>query len=207
LLVAIKAELLNTAEHYDELGSVRKQYSVLMTHVALDQPEGYSIEEFRLAFAEQLPLQGLEAAAQALYQALEGAGDQREEFWENRFKPFWEIWPKSADRFTPQISKSFALLVLATGSKFPEARKLLHSWHKDSDDPHVVVQKLNNSGLCSSFPDDALTFLFQVIDQERPWRRWQISLRECLKDIAKAAPELENNPSFQELSYYAQREP
>ena len=207
LLVAIKADLLNTAEHYDELGSVRKQYSVLMTHVALDQPEGYSIEEFRLAFAEQLPLHGLEAAAQALYQALEGAGDQREEFWENRFKPFWEIWPKSADRFTPQISKSFALLVLATGSKFPEARKLLHSWHKDSDDPHVVVQKLNNSGLCSSFPDDALTFLFQVIDQKRPWRRWQISLRECLKDIAKAAPALENNPSFQELSDYAQREP
>jgi hypothetical protein len=201
LLVAIKADLLNTAKHYEELGPDRKRFAAFLTDVALDQPEGYIMEEFRSAFAT-LPPQGLEAAAQTLRQTLEGAGDQREEFWENRFKPFWEIWPKSAKQITPQIAKSFALLVVAADCKFPDAVALLQSWLQGSDDPQVVVQKLNNTNLCSSFPKDALTFLHCAVDQSRPWRPWQPSLRQCLETIQRAEPRLADDHRFRELRDY-----
>ncbi|WIC27921.1 hypothetical protein QM048_06405, partial [Escherichia coli] len=54
------------------------------------------VEEFRTAISA-LPQEGLEVAAQALYQALEGAGDQREEYWKNRVQPFWQqVWQSPA---------------------------------------------------------------------------------------------------------------
>jgi hypothetical protein len=35
-----------------------------------------------------LPQEGLQEAAQALSQALVGAGEQREDYWKNRIQPF-----------------------------------------------------------------------------------------------------------------------
>ncbi|MFM7643067.1 MAG: SIR2 family protein [Cyanobium sp.] len=202
LWLDLKADALSTAEHYNELGPDRDRFAACLTQVALNQPKGFSVEEFRSAFAA-LPPSGLEAAAQELYQALEAAGDQREAFWDTRVKPFWEIWPKSQQSCTRQLAKFFALLVLATGSRFPEAVTLLQAWLQGSDDPHVVVQRLNESDRCSHFPEDALSFLHHVVDQSRPWRQWQTSLRECLVTIKGAAPPLANDPRFRKLWDYA----
>ncbi|MEY4352468.1 MAG: hypothetical protein RLZZ609_709 [Cyanobacteriota bacterium] len=184
-----------------ELGQASKQFAVFLTHVALDRPKGFSVTEFRWAFAA-LPPPELEAAAQALYQALDAACDQREAFWDTRVKPFWAIWPKDKDSWTPQIAKSLALLVLAAGSKFPEALKALQDWLQESDDPHVVVRKLHTTNLCGSFPEDALRFLDHVVDRNRPWRPWQTSLRECLATIQRSDPRLANDLRFRTLWDY-----
>ena len=50
----------------------------------------------------------------ALAQALEGAADQREDYWRNRVQPFWRhVWPKSRDLTNPRISAALIRLVIA----------------------------------------------------------------------------------------------
>ncbi|MCV5934801.1 hypothetical protein OFO87_32280, partial [Escherichia coli] len=66
---------------------------------------------------------------QALYQALEGAGDQREEYWKNRVQPFWQqVWPKSRNLATPRISESLTRMVIAARGEFPAALAVVQDW-------------------------------------------------------------------------------
>lgn len=73
LLLAFKAEFLDTANHYADLADHDQQFAAIFTYAALGPLEGYTAEEFREAFAT-FPLKALQEAAQALSQALEGAG-------------------------------------------------------------------------------------------------------------------------------------
>ncbi len=202
LLLAIKTEFLDTAAHYNELGQARDRFAAVLTRVALHQPEVYSVDEFCPAFAA-LPQRGLEAAAQALYEELDGAGDQREAFWDHRVKPVWEAWPKSANRVTPQISEYLALLVIASGAKFPDALHDLYACLGRLERPHIVVQRLRTSDLCNQFPKDALRLIALVVDQDRSWRGWQPSLRQCLEQIRGADPKLELHCQYKQLWRYS----
>lgn len=105
LLTAFKSQFLESANHYADLGEHRQQFATFLTYAALGPTEGYTEEEFRAAIGA-LPQEGLEESAQALSQALEGAADQRENYWKNRAQPFWQqIWPKSAT-WPPRASPS-----------------------------------------------------------------------------------------------------
>jgi hypothetical protein len=88
LLTALKLQFLESAHHYAELGEHREQFAAFLTYASLGPTEGYSVDEFRSAIGA-LPQEGLEQSAQALAQALEGAADQREDYWKNRVQPFW----------------------------------------------------------------------------------------------------------------------
>lgn len=97
LLLAFKPQLLETARHYGDLGEHGQQFAAFLTYAALGPVDGYSMEEWRAAIAA-LPYEGLQESAQALVQALEGAAEQREEYWKNRIQPFWQdVWPKSRE--------------------------------------------------------------------------------------------------------------
>lgn len=92
--------------------------------------------------------------AEAMVQGLEGAADQREEYWENRIQPLWKsIWPKSRDLATSSISGSFARLSIAAGDKFPVALKAVRDWLRPIEHPNHIVHRLYQSGLCRRFPD------------------------------------------------------
>ena len=68
------------------------------------------MDEFRSAMGA-LPQDGIEASAQALFQALEGSADRREDYWKNRVQPFWQqAWPKSRDLVTPRLAERLILL-------------------------------------------------------------------------------------------------
>ena len=74
--------------------STTEQFAQFLTYAALDPVEGYSTRDFQIAM-EALPQEGLNLAARALLHALEGSGEQREDYWKNRIKPFWQqIWPQ-----------------------------------------------------------------------------------------------------------------
>jgi hypothetical protein len=201
-LTALKPLLLDSANHYADLGEHRQQFATFLTYAALGPTEGYTVEEFRSAIGA-LPQQGLEESAQALSQALEGAADQREDYWKNRAQPFWQqVWPKSRDLATPRIAESLTRLVIAARGEFPAALTVVRDWLQPIEHPHYVVHLLNESGLCRRFPVEALSLLNLVTSDEQ-WASRELS--QCLDDIEQAAPLLAQDARYQRLREYDRR--
>lgn len=202
LLKAFKSKFLDSAHHYDDLGDHRQQFATFLTYAALGPTTGYTVEEFRTAIGA-LPQEGLEESAQGLYQALEGAGDQREDYWRNRAQPFWQqIWPKSRKLATPRIAESLTRLVIASRNEFPSALQTVQGWLQRLEHPDYVVGLLAESRICSKFPKDALLLLSLIItDQEWVPR----DLDNCLNQIANSDPKLTQDRKFTQLKEYSRK--
>ncbi|SOB74602.1 SIR2-like domain-containing protein [Marinobacter sp. LV10R510-11A] len=202
LLIAIKSQFLESANHYADLGEHGQQYAAFLTYAALGPIEGYTLEEFRTAFAA-LPQDGLEESARALSQSLEGAADQCEEYWENRVQPFWHhIWPKSRDLVTPLIAELLARLSIAARAEFPAALAAVRHWLQPIEYPDYLISLLQESGLCTRFPDDSLILLSTVIADQQWLSR---ELGQCLEELVKAAPQLVYNAQYQRLHEHFER--
>jgi hypothetical protein len=202
LLLAFKPQFLETARHYGELGEHAQQFAAFLTYAALGPVDGYTAEEWRAAIGA-LPQEGLQESAQALTQALEGAADQREEYWKNRIQPFWQdIWPKSRDLATPDISESLARLCIAAGSEFPAALTAVQDWLHPIEHPYYVIHRLHESGLCGRFPSHALQLLAAIVTSQ-PWGAPELG--QCLDLIVQSDASLAQDPSYQRLREYARR--
>jgi hypothetical protein len=199
LLTAFKPQFLDTAMHYADLGEHRQQFATFLTYAALGPTEGYTVEELRSAIGA-LPKEGLEESAEALFQAIEGAAEQREDYWKNRIQPFWQqIWPKSRDLATPRISESLTRLVIAARGQFPAALAAVQDWLQPIEHPHYVVHLLCESGLCGQYPVDALNLLNAIIRDEQ----WcPQDLGKCLDQIVQAAPNLAQDARYLRLRDY-----
>ena len=202
LLIAFKSEFLETARRYRDLGEHSGQFAIFLTYAALEPLEGYSAEDFRLA-AEALPEDGLLAVAQALSRALEASGDQREDYWRNRVQPFWQrIWPKSGDRASAGIALALASLSIAAGEEFPAALRAVDHWLLPIEHPYVVLNQLQNSGLCDRFPLEVLR-LMHAIHHDQSWASQD--LRVCLDAILRADPDIAQDSRYTRLREYARR--
>lgn len=202
LLIAFKAQFLESATRYADLGEHRQQFAVFLTYAALGPTEGYTAEEFRSAIGA-LPQEGLEESAQALSQALEGAADQREDYWKNRIQPFWKyVWPKSRDFATPRIAESLTRLIIAARSEFPAALTAMQDWLQPIEHPYYVVHLLQESGLCSRFPADALHLLDTVIADQQ-WAPQELG--QCLDMIVQDSPQLTQDVRYLRLREYSRR--
>ncbi|HHQ4736059.1 TPA: hypothetical protein ACSP5K_001207, partial [Aeromonas veronii] len=196
LLMAFKPHLLACAGHYNQLGEHSQQFATFMTYVALAQADGYKPEEFRAAI-EVMPPEGFQSVLHALVQALDGAGEQREEYWINRAKPFWQnIWPKSNAFFTSTIAETLARLVIAARGEFPDALATVHAGLQPIQNTHYVIHLLHQSGLCKQFPTHALSLLNAII-AEPQWVSDELGL--CLTAIVQSDPLLEENRDYQRL--------
>ncbi|WP_084618644.1 anti-phage defense-associated sirtuin Dsr1 [Thalassobaculum salexigens] len=202
LLGALKLEFLECANHFDDLGEYGQQYSAFLTYAALGPVGDYTIEEFRSAFGS-LPREGLEHAARALSQAIEGAADQREDYWRNRAKPFWQqIWPKSRDLATSSISESLVRLVLYTGDEFPSAVFEVKDWLQEISHLAFILKLLRDSGKGCSFPQETLLLLDLIIG-EQGWIGRELG--DCLDQMLRAEPVLEDDHRYHRLRELARR--
>ena len=205
LLTAFKQQLLETARHYADLGEHRQQFVTFLTYAALGPTEGFTVEELRTAFSA-LPIDGLEKSVHALSQALEGAADQREEYWKNRVHPFWkQVWPKSRDLATPRIAESLIRLIIAANDEFPAALAEVHEWLRPIEPiehPHFAVHQLHESGLCRRYPKDALSLLSAVIVSQPSV---PMQLRPCLIEIGETAPPLVDDVEYRRLHDYLRK--
>ena len=202
LLIAFKPQFLSTAHHYTDLGEHSRQFAAFLTYAALDPMEGYITDDFRSAISA-LPQEGLDEVAQALSQALEGAGQQREDYWKNRVQPFWQhVWPKSRELASNSIADSLARLVIAARGEFPVALSAVIDWLHPIEYPDYVVGLLHESGLAGRFPADALRFLNSVIENQ-PWAPSELG--HCLTAIAMAAPATKQDHRYQRLVEYLRR--
>lgn len=202
LLAAFKSQFLDSANHYADLGEHRQQFATFLTYAALGPTEGYTIEELRSALGA-ISQEGLEKSAQALSQALEGAADQREDYWKNRAQPFWQkIWPKSRDLATRRIAESLTRMVIAARGEFPNALAEVRDWLQPIEHPDYIVHLLHESGLCSRYPADALSLLNAVIADQQWGPR---ELGQCLDQIVQATPNLAQDARYLRLREYSRR--
>jgi hypothetical protein len=202
LLRAFKPQLLDSVNHYADLGEHRQRFAAFLTYVALGPTEGYNIDELRSAIGA-LPQDGLEESAQALSQALEGTGDQRESYWGNRVQPFWQqIWPKSRALATPRIAECLARLTIAARGEFPAALAAVQDWLQPLEHPHSIVRLLHESGLCYRYSMDALRLLNAVITDQQ-WAPRELG--KCLDEIGQAAPQLLHDDQYLRLREYFRR--
>lgn len=199
LLLALKEDFLSTSAHYAQLGDIARQHAALLTYASLEPGEGFAPEDFKNAIA-MLPQEGLEEVARTLGQALEGAADRRQLYWENRVKPFWRnVWPKSRELASNKISESLARLAVAANESFPEAFSMLSDWLSPIEHPHYVIHLLNDAGLAAQFPKEVLEFLNLIID-DQPWPDRE--LRAVLDSILSASPAKRENRHFIRLDNY-----
>lgn len=202
LLIAFKEQFLATAQHYVQLGEHSRQFATFLTYAALNYLNTYTPEEFRTALSS-LPQEGLQESAQALSQALEGAGEQKEDYWKNRIEPFWQkVWPKSRDLASNQIAESLARMSIAAGNEFPSALTTVIDWIQPIEHPFYIVHRLHQSKVSEQFPEKALTLLYAIIDNQPHAHR---DMKHCLTDIKGADPKLKQDPRYQKLSEYLRR--
>jgi hypothetical protein len=202
LLIAFKSQFLSTARHYADLGEHSRQFAAFLAYAALDSVDGYTSEDFQAAIAA-LPQEGLQEVAQAISQALESAGESREDYWKNRIRPFWQrIWPKSRDLASNSIAESLARLCIAAGGEFPSALAVVVDWLRPIDHPDYVVHRLHEAGLSARFPEAALRLLDSVLT-DQPWAPRELG--QCLDAIAQAKPDLRQDHRQQRLAEYARR--
>lgn len=199
---AIKQDFLDTAGRYDDLGKHKHQFSTLLTYASLESTEDFNAKELRDAVAA-LPQEGLDDIARALSQALEGAAEQREEYWKNRIVPFWHnIWPKTRERMTARISDSLANLALNAGSEFPTALTLVYVWLMPIEHPYGELLKLQEAGHCRNFPQDALRLLSAIIEGGQ----WiEDELAKCLEEIVQANPQFKGDRNYVRLKELCHR--
>jgi len=203
LLSAIKGPFLETVKHYEELGDHAKQYSNVLTFVALDHGDYFTIKELGDA-TRQLPPKGLASAAQALTRMLESAGDQRGDYWNNRVSPYLrKIWPKSRDLITPEISKNLAHLCVTAGEMFPDAWKELQHWIEPVECTDYAVHSMNKTKICEQYPKESLAFLNAVVGEKGTW--YINELQQCLDDIRQANPQLVDDAGFIRLAEQVKR--
>lgn len=195
-LLSFKRRLLETSSYYDRLGQHKRQFAAFLTFAALERPDGYTSMDFQSAF-DRLPHEGLQDAAKTLAQSLDGAAKQREDYWKNRIRPFWqEIWPKSIELASSTIAESLALMSIAAGKQFPSALDDIHGWLQPVEHPDYVVHTLCESDHCRDFPDQALRLLGAILHDQQWAPR---DLGQCLEAIAHAAPKLRQDHSYQRL--------
>jgi hypothetical protein len=197
-LVAIKEPLLETAKHYDELGKHNSQYATFLTSVALDSSDIFTTAELAEA-TNSLPLNGLESTAFALVRTLQGAKNQRVEYWQNRILPYLRrIWPKSRQKITSKISERMAQLCIAANESFPSVLQEVHYWLQSLQHPELLIHRLNETELCKKFPEEVLKFLNTIFGDDS--QLYSIELEKCLKEIEASNERLKKDHRFIRLS-------
>lgn len=202
LFEIFKQDFLCTVNHLNLLGEYNNQYISVLTYTALDMSESFTDVEFREAF-NTLTNEELETVLQALTQALEAAGNQREAYWTNRITPFWNsLWPKSNERITPRISELLVQLILSAGDAFPAGYKLVSAWIIPVEFLHYLIHLLLNSGMCKKYSKESLDILSALI-VDQPFSPDE--LRLCLEQIFMGDPTLENSKHAERLKTYLRR--
>ncbi|MGJ5621387.1 anti-phage defense-associated sirtuin Dsr1 [Sulfitobacter sp. MF3-043] len=198
LLDEMKEVLLEIPTHFDSLGEVyRKQYLSFLTYSALEPEGSYSRLDFRNV-VKTLTSDSLAVVANTLFRALQGAGEQREEYFHNRISPFFKnIWPKIQEAKTPPVSKAFSLLCAVAGDAFPSALGMLEGWLQPIEDSGLVLHLMSKADFVTSYPAETLQFLSIIIDEADQWL--SEDLKHLLQSIRDADAALSQDERFHRL--------
>ena len=203
LMDVLKGAFLNSAEHYETLGSQGRPFVWMLTFAALEPRDVFSTVELRNA-TRALPQEGLDEAAETVAGSLESAADRRTEHWKESVAPYLRnIWPKTKNKGSKSIAEHFAHVCIAAAGAFREALGLVEAWLQPLDYTDMILEGPVEAKICDPFPDEALTFLNAISDDQTDWTPEK--LQGCLIAIRTKAPELEDDPRFMRLRAYLWR--
>ena len=205
LMEIIGKPFLDMASRYSALGKhATHSYAALLTFEALYRNCAFTEAELRAATGS-LPDCALVQCAFALKRELDGAGEQRAEYWRNRVRPYLQsIWPTSIARKTPAVSANLGRVCIAADEVFPEALEELQHWLQPPQDHDHLVFELQRSGICGKFPTQALDFLDRIVGDSLPPGVGNF-LAECLEGIGWANPDLRSDHRFRRLNELSSR--
>jgi len=197
LLAVLKKPFLTTVEHLNELGECGDVYAQFFAFVSLESAGVFSREERRTIF-DRFTAGELEQSAKTLSDVMDGAGEKSDVLWRESICPFiLEIWPKSADRKSGQISGHFAEICIAAGKAFPDAVTTLLHYFEPIQWPTIILDKLVEKQLQHKFPKEALEMIERIIAGEPDFV--PRSIGRFLEDLGQAAPNLKRTRKFQRL--------
>ncbi len=198
LLDELKEVFLAVSQHLDELGDTyRKQYLSFLTYGAMEPGGSFARQDFGNV-VNALPVDALATMADTLFRALQGAGEQREEYFDNRIAPFFKnLWPKTQEAKTPAVSKAFSLLCAVAGDAFPSALEMLMDWLQPVGDTNLVIHLMHKADFVASYPEEALDFLSRIIDENDQWL--SEDLKTLMQSIQGAGPDFGQDERFQRL--------
>lgn len=197
LLITIKEYFLETARHYSQLGEHKNQYIRFLTYVALNDLDGYVLNDFIDLF-DKLPQEALNEAAGALVDYINANKDQTEEYWKRNIDIFWkEVWPKSKDRMSLKIAESVAEIIILYDDDFANSFANLKYWLKPLKFPYRILDDLVKSQICEKYPLEVLDFISLIIDKEDIYSLDK--LQKCLKLIAQSNSEVVNDSKYVDL--------
>ena len=195
LVGKLKAYFLATAHHLEDLGDFGQGYASMLALSGLEPRGLFTVAELRRV-VHRLPSDGLAKVAHAVADFQIGAGETGSEYWMNRTSPFFrDVWPKSADRKSPQVSHALARICVAAGSSFQHAFDQLSDWLVRDDNAGLAVVELAKSRHCVNYPETALAFLLAIVGDHWP----PTSLADCLNQIRSAKPALATTPEYDRL--------
>ena len=197
LMEVLKPAFLDTANHYDRLGRHAKQYAWLLTFAGLDPGDVFRNRELGVAM-QALPRNALKHAANAVSRAVDGAGDQRAEYWRNRAAPYLDaIWPKTPQMRSEGVSENFARACIAAGDAFADAVGQVQAWLQPLPFPDRIAHALRRAEVDSRFPERALELLHRIVADGA--RAFFMHLPRSLNAIRTVEPQLGHDHRFQRL--------
>ncbi len=203
LMELLKADFLEAAQHYQDLGKYSHQFAILLHHVLFRSEKYFSVNEQRVTLSK-LPNTGLETMAILMAQKFSAIEENGDGYWNHRIKPiFQNVWPKSNEKLTPQLSCHLARLCVETNAAFPDALDILKNWFQPGEYPSAIIQKIIEVGLASRYPAETLDFLDRIIDTKGSW--CFDDLEKCLKTISDSHNGLEQDDRFRALKEFHQR--
>ncbi|QIE45819.1 hypothetical protein G5B38_09935 [Pseudohalocynthiibacter aestuariivivens] len=198
LLDELKEEFLSIPNHFEALGDTyEEQYLSLLTFAGMEPSGTFVMQDFKRV-VDTLSVNASEKIANTLFRALQGAGDQRKQYFENRISNFFQrLWPKTQDVKTPEVSKAFAQLCTVSGDAFPEAVAMLRDWFQPVGDTGLILHLLQKSDLAQNYPAEVLDLLDLTIGNDDPWL--SEDLKRLLLTIQAANPPSAEDARFQRL--------
>lgn len=203
LMEKIKPQFLEAASRFDELDRAQERYVALLTFIALDGGDTFTVPDLQQAVG-LLPASGLTLTAEVLCQGLGSAGVRRKEYWNNRVVPFLRsIWPQEVARRTPEIARGLGRVCVAAREAFPDAVERLRPWLLRDNQPGQLLFRLKEAELCVTFPEASLTFLDCVVGDDALSAVG--NLVPCLDAIIRTCPALYQDSRYTRLDEIRQR--
>lgn len=204
LLLELKVPFLAIPDHILELGDeCSDQYARFLTYIALDEGSIFTTAEIKDAIS-RLPQASLEEMAQTLFNAAQGAGEERANYVKNRIIPFvGKFWPITEEARTEKISRYFAQICAISETAFEAVFKKFQNHLSTISDFNYLIHLLGKSNLADSHPSKILQLLDTTIPAQVQYL--DDGLAKLLDRILHADPELDSNQEYTRLSILTQQ--
>ena len=157
----------------------------------------FKTEELATA-VNSLPAGGLEQVLIGVVNSLKGSGDKKDDFWRNRVVVFMQgVWPQDVSLKSEPVATRMAQICIEAGDEFPQALKLLGGWLQPIDFVYSVFADLEEEGLCTRFPAEALDFMDRLTTAKM--RYLSEDFGTCLQQIASADSALKEDDRYKKL--------